>query len=266
MARYVIGGDVGSSGYKTVLLDIESGEIKATVNIAYEVEWVKPNWAQQDPFLWKEAFVKATKRLIKDSGIRDREVEGIAFSGQQHGAVVVDKDNQPLHEAILWCCQRSAKECKDIEEAVARGTAEKDAYVKEIGMHAMAGLQGPKVLWLHNHLPQIYKKIEQLLFPKDWLKAEISREKRWATELSDLSGSGYLKLDGTVSELVTGVMKISHSWIPEILPSTSYVGTISEEVAKESGLSADTKIFGGGGDNPCSMLGNNAYLLESVGT
>ena len=150
MARYVIGGDVGSSGYKTVLLDIESGEIKATANVTYEVDWVKPNWAQQDPFLWKEAFVKATKRLIKDSGIRDREVEGIAFSGQQHGAVVVDKENQPLHEAILWCCQRSARECTDIEETVARETAEKDAYVKEIGMHAMAGLQGPKVLWLHN--------------------------------------------------------------------------------------------------------------------
>lgn len=266
MARYVIGGDVGSSGYKTVLLDIESGEIKATANITYEVNWVKANWAQQDPFLWKEAFVKASKRLVKDSGIRGEGVEGIAFSGQQHGAVVVDKNNKPLYEAILWCCQRSAQECKDIEEAVARETAEKDAYLKEIGMHAMAGFQGPKVLWLYNHLPQIYKKIEQLLFPKDWLKAEISREKRWVTELSDLSGSGYLKLDGTVSELVMRVMKLSHNWIPEILPSTSYVGTISEEIAKETGLSKDTKIFGGGGDNPCSMLGNNAYLLESVGT
>lgn len=266
MARYVIGGDVGSSGYKTILLDIESGEIKATANITYEVNWVKANWAQQDPFLWKEAFVKASKRLVKDSGIRGEGVEGIAFSGQQHGAVVVDKNNKPLYEAILWCCQRSAQECKDIEEAVARETAEKDAYLKEIGMHAMAGVQGPKVLWLYNHLPQIYKKIEQLLFPKDWLKAEISREKRWVTELSDLSGSGYLKLDGTVSELVMRVMKLSHNWLPEVLPSTSYVGTISEEIAKETGLSMDTKIFGGGGDNPCSMLGNNAYLLESVGT
>jgi len=45
MVRYVIGGDVGSSGYKTVLLNIESGEIKATVNVPYEVNWVKPNWA-----------------------------------------------------------------------------------------------------------------------------------------------------------------------------------------------------------------------------
>lgn len=266
MARYVIGGDVGSSGYKTVLLDIESGEIKATANVTYEVDWVKPNWAQQNPFLWKEAFAKATKRLIKNSGIRGEGVEGIAFSGQQHGAVVTDKENQPLHEAILWCCQRSAKECTDIEEAVARETDEKDAYIKEIGMHAMAGFQGPKVLWFYNHLPQVYKKIEQLLFPKDWLKTEISREKRWTTELSDLSGSGYLKLDGTVSELVMRVMKLSHHWIPEVLPSTSYVGAISEEVAEETGLSVDTKIFGGGGDNPCSMLGNNAYLLESVGT
>ena len=177
MARYVIGGDVGSSGYKTVLLDIESGEIKATANVTYEVNWVKPNWAQQDPLLWKKAFIKATKEILKSSRVAGEEVEGIAFSGQQHGAVVVDKDNQPLYEAILWCCQRSAQECKDIEETLAEETGEADAYVTEIGMHAMPGFQGPKVLWIYRHLPEVYKKTEQLLFPKDWLKVEISQEK-----------------------------------------------------------------------------------------
>lgn len=266
MARYVIGGDVGSSGYKAVLLDMETGEVKATASVVYEVNWVKPSWAQQDPILWKRAFIKATKRLLKNAGIASKEVEGIAFSGQQHGAVVVDKDNQPLYEAILWCCQRSAQECKDIEESVAKETAKTDAYVEEIGMHAMPGFQGPKVLWIYRHLPQVYKRTEQLLFPKDWLKTEISREKRWATELSDLSGSGYLRLDGTLSELVMKVMKLNSRWVPEILPSTSQVGTVSEGIAKKTGLDVDTRIFGGGGDNPCSMLGNNAYLLESVGT
>ena len=266
MARYVIGGDVGSSGYKTVLLDIESGEIKATSSVPYEVNWVKPNWAQQDPSFWKQAFTKATKELLKKQRVKDEEIEGIAFSGQQHGAVVVDKDNQPLHEAILWCCQRSAQECKDIEEAVAKETARTDTYVKEIGMHAVPGFQGPKVLWIYRCLPRVYKRTEKLLFPKDWLKAEISREKRWATELSDLSGSGYLRGDGTLSELVMEIMKINSRWIPEILPSSSQVGTVSEKIAKEVGLNEDTRIFGGGGDNPCSMLGNNAYLLESMGT
>ncbi len=266
MARYVIGGDVGSSGYKAVLLDMETGEVKATASVVYEVNWVKPSWAQQDPILWKRAFIKATKRLLKNAGITSKEVEGIAFSGQQHGAVVVDKDNQPLYEAILWCCQRSAQECKDIEESVAKETARTDACVEEIGMHAMPGFQGPKVLWIYRYLPQVYKRTEQLLFPKDWLKTEISREKRWATELSDLSGSGYLRLDGTLSELVMKVMKLNSRWVPEILPSTSQVGTVSEGIAKKTGLDVDTRIFGGGGDNPCSMLGNNAYLLESVGT
>jgi len=266
MARYVIGGDVGSSGYKTVLLDIESGEARATAHVDYEVDWVRASWAQQDPFLWKGAFVGATRELLRVPGIMGGEVEGIAFSGQQHGAVVVDKKNEPLHDAILWCCQRSAQECKDIEESAARETGVKDAYVKEVGMHAMPGFQGPKVLWLFRHLPQVHRQVEQLLFPKDWLKAEISREKRWAAELSDLSGSGYLKLDGTVSELLTRLMKVNQRWIPEGLPSTSCVGHISEEIAKETGLDADVQIFGGGGDNPCSMLGNNAHLLESVGT
>jgi len=255
MARYVIGGDVGSSGYKAVLLDMETGEVKATASVVYEVNWVKPSWAQQDPILWKRAFMKATKGLLKNAGIASKEVEGIAFSGQQHGAVVVDKDNQPLYEAILWCCQRSAQECKDIEESVAKETARTDAYVEEIGMHAMPGFQGPKVLWIYRHLPQVYKRTEQLLFPKDWLKTEISREKRWATELSDLSGSGYLRLDGTLSELVMKVMKLNSRWVPEILPSTSQVGTVSEGIAKKTGLDVDTRIFGGGGDNPCSMLG-----------
>ncbi|GAH93332.1 unnamed protein product [marine sediment metagenome] len=85
MARYVIGGDVGSSGYKAVLLDMETGEVKATASVVYEVNWVKPSWAQQDPILWKRAFIKATKRLLKNAGIASKEVEGIAFSGQQHG-------------------------------------------------------------------------------------------------------------------------------------------------------------------------------------
>lgn len=266
MARYVIGGDVGSSGYKTVLLDIESGKIKGAINITYEINWIKPNWAQQDPLLWKQAFIKATRKLLKRQKIKSEKIEGIAFSGQQHGAVLVDKNNQPLYEAILWCCQRSAEECKDIEEALAKETGRRDAYVEEIGMHAMPGFQGPKVLWIYRHLPDVYKKAEKLLFPKDWLKTEISREKSWTTELSDLSGSGYLRLDGTLSKMVMRVMKLNFSWVPEILPSSSQVGIVSEEIARKTGLSEYTRIFGGGGDNPCSLLGNNAYLLESMGT
>jgi len=172
-----------------------------------------------------------------------------------------------LYEAILWCCQRSAQECKGIEEGLAKETGRADAYVKEIGMHAMPGFQGAKVLWIYRHLPEVYKKTEQLLFPKDWLKVEISQEKRWTTELSDLSGSGYLRLDGRLSELVMKVIKLNPSWLPEVLPSTTQTGTISEEIAKKTGLSSDTRIFGGGGDNPCSMLGNNTsseYATDDI--
>ncbi len=266
MSEYVIGGDVGSSGYKSVLLNLNTGEIKATVNIPYEINWVKENWAEQDPYLWKSAFIEGTRKLLKKANIKEKEIKGIAFSGQQHGAVLVNKDNKPLYNAILWCCQRSAEECKEIEEKLAQESGKKDFYVKEIGIHTLPGFQGPKILWIYKHLPNVYKKVRKLLFPKDWLKIEISREKRWTTELSDLCGSGYLNLKGELSEAVMKVMRINKEWIPEILPSTLEVGTLSMEIAKNTGLKETVKIFGGGGDNPCSLIGNNATLLESIGT
>jgi len=266
MGEYVIGGDVGSSGYKSVLLNLNTGVIKATVNIPYEINWVKENWAEQDPYLWKSAFIEGTKKLLEKANIKGKEIKGIAFSGQQHGAVLIDKNNKPLYNAILWCCQRSAEECKEIEEKLAQESDKEEFYVKEIGMHALPGFQGPKVLWVYKYLPNVYKKIRKLLFPKDWLKIEISKEKRWTTELSDLCGSGYLNLKGELSEAVMKVMRINKEWIPEILPSTLEVGTLSTEIAKNTGLKETVKIFGGGGDNPCSLVGNNAILLESVGT
>jgi len=266
MSEYVIGGDVGSSGYKSVLLNLNTGEIKATVNIPYEITWVKENWAEQNPYLWKEAFIKGTKELLEKTGVKGKEIQGISFSGQQHGAVLVDEANVPLYNAILWCCQRSAGECKEIEERLAKESGEDNFYVKEIGIHALPGFQGPKILWIYKNLPGIYKKIKKLLFPKDWLKIEISREKNWTTELSDLSGSGYLNLKGELSEPVMRAMKINREWIPEILPSTLEVGTLSKEIAVHTGLKEGIKVYGGGGDNPCSMIGNNAILLESVGT
>ena len=94
-----IGVDLGTSSVKLVLMD-ETGDIKKIVSEEYPLYFPKTGWSEQNPSDWYEKFTQAVKDLTKDCD--KSQIDGISFSGQMHGLVILDENDEVIRPAILW--------------------------------------------------------------------------------------------------------------------------------------------------------------------
>ena len=94
----VIGLDVGTSGTKAIAMN-QKGELLASALVEYPLHAPKPNWAEQDPADWNRAAFAALADLA--GKVDAKEVKAIGLTGQMHGSVFLDKDNNVIRPALL---------------------------------------------------------------------------------------------------------------------------------------------------------------------
>ncbi|MBI1388117.1 MAG: xylulokinase [bacterium] len=260
---YLIGLDVGTSGTKTVLFD-ENGKALASVTEEYPLHTPKPGWTEQDPADWRRAAAATLKAVLAQSGVNPAEVKGIGLSGQMHGSVFLDENNNVVRPAILWNDGRTAAECDEITQTIG------EAKLLELCSNpALTGFTAPKALWLKNHEPDHFKKTKTLVLPKDYVRYCMIGE--LAMEVSD--GAGTLlfnvKQRGWCNE-VLDALGVPREWMPPMRESTDVCGRVTAAFAAETGLAEGTPVVGGGADNACGATGTGVVVegrvLSSLGT
>ena len=95
-----LGLDCGTSGLKALLTD-ESGAPIASAQRAYSPDHPRPGWSEQDPEVWAAAMAGAIADLRNSAGKAIGALRAIGFSGQMHGAVLLDRAMKPVRPAIL---------------------------------------------------------------------------------------------------------------------------------------------------------------------
>lgn len=117
--EYIIGVDLGTSGTKTVLFDRQGG-IAASATVEYPLYQPENGWAEQDPGDWWRAAAATIKQVIEESKVDPGDIKGVGLSGQMHGLVMLDKEGDVLRRSIIWCDQRSGRQCGEITDLVGR--------------------------------------------------------------------------------------------------------------------------------------------------
>ena len=115
MNRYLIGLDIGTSGTKCLLCDDE-GKVLASSTQTYPLYTPRHGWAEQNPEDWWEAVKRGLKALFEKHPVDKDRIIGLSFSGQMHGLVALDDQMNVIRPAILWCDQRTQKQCDEITE------------------------------------------------------------------------------------------------------------------------------------------------------
>ena len=161
---YVIGVDCGTSGTKTVLFD-EKGTVIASATIEYPMYQPKNGYAEQWPGDWANAMIDTIKAVMGKSGVKKEDVKGIGISGQMHGLVMLDKDNNVIRPSIIWCDQRTEKEVEWMTETIGR-----EKLIEITANPALTGWTAAKILWVKNNEPENYAKVAHILLPKDFLR------------------------------------------------------------------------------------------------
>jgi xylulokinase len=245
-----LGIDIGTSGTKTLAID-ETGAILASSSAEYPCEHPRPGWSEQDPELWWRATVETVRAIFATGKVRPDDVKGIGLSGQMHGSVFLDASGRVIRNALLWNDQRTAAECREIEERAGG----KEALIRLVANPALTGFTAPKLLWLRNHEPANWERVRQVLLPKDYIRYRLTGS--YATEVSDASGTLLLDVaNRRWSRELLDRLEIDPALLPPCYESPEVSGQVGELCAKETGLSVGTPVVGGGGDQPAGAVGN----------
>lgn len=257
----MLGLDVGTSGTKAIAMD-ETGKLLASAMVEYPLHSPKPGWAEQDPADWKRAAFEVLAKLA--SQISPREVKGLGLTGQMHGSVFLDANNQVLRPAILWCDQRTAKQCGDITAKVGE-----QRLIEMVSNPALTGFTAPKILWLRENEPHLYEKVKKILLPKDYIRFELTGE--FATDVADASGTLLFDVTNRCwhKELLS-ILGIEASFMPSAFEGPEVTGTLSADAAAKTGLPAGIPVVAGGGDQAAGGVGcgivRTGVISSTLGT
>jgi xylulokinase len=115
-----LGLDCGTSGLKALLTD-DSGAPVASATRAYSPDRPEPGWSEQDPEVWRAAMAGAIADLHGSASRPLGALKAIGFSGQMHGAVVLDRFDRPVRPAILHNDGRAVAEAAELARSCPSG-------------------------------------------------------------------------------------------------------------------------------------------------
>ncbi|WKA55398.1 xylulokinase [Planococcus shixiaomingii] len=261
--KYVVGVDLGTSAVKILLVD-KQGNVVKSVSKPYPLIQEKTGYSEQNPQDWVDQTTFGLVDLLKDFDGDVNDIEGISFSGQMHGLVLLDEQNEVLRPAILWNDTRTTLQCQQIYDVVG------EKRLLEITKNpALEGFTLPKILWVRQFEPEIFSRVKTFVLPKDYLRYKLTGQLQM--EYSDAAGT--LLLDVSNKEWSTelcGLLELDSSLCPPLIGSHEEVGTVTAEFAAASGLSPSTRVFAGGADNACGAIGagilEDGKTLCSIGT
>jgi len=240
-----LGIDLGTSSVKAVIVD-ENQAVVASASSPLRVDRPAPTWSEQNPEAWWQATVAAVGTLKQEHGKALAAVRGIGLSGQMHGATLLDAADKPLRPAILWNDGRSEAQCAALEQV--------PEFRKVAGNLVMPGFTAPKLKWVAEHEPEVFRKVAKVLLPKDYLRLRLTGE--YVSEPSDAAGTLWLDVaQRTWSPALLEATGLGLEHMPSLVEGSAPSGHITRAIAAELGLPEGIVVAGGAGDNAAGAIG-----------
>jgi xylulokinase len=245
----VLGIDVGTGGTRAVLIDAQGRVISSATAEHAPMSSPHIGWAEQSPEDWWRAACEATKACLAKSPAAAREVSGIGLTGQMHGLVLLDAQDQVVRPALLWCDQRTEEECREITQKVGL-----QRLIELTANPALTGFTLPKIWWVQRHEPQLWARVRSLMLPKDYIRFRLTGER--ATDVADASGTLMFDVVNRVwSKPILKVSRVDESLLPKVFESPEISGRVNEEGARLAGLRPGIPVVAGAGDQAAGAVG-----------
>ena len=263
---YLLGYDIGSSSVKASLVNVDSEKCVASSffpKTEAEIKAVQPGWAEQDPDSWWSYLKSATQAVMTESGVAANDIAAIGISYQMHGLVCVDKNQQVLRPAIIWCDSRAVPYGQKAFETLGEATCLSHL------LNSPGNFTASKLAWVKEHEPEIYERIDKIMLPGDYIAMKMSGT--ICTTISGLSeGMLWDFKKNEVASLLMDYYGFDSKLIPEIKLTFSEQGRVNSWAAKELGLKEGIPITYRAGDQPNNALSLNVFnpgeIASTAGT
>src|SRR2546422_5933533 len=260
---YLVGIDVGTTNTKTVIFDVETGHISAVGSCRTIAHHPIAEWSEFDAEdLWG-TVLQSIQAAVQHCDQPER-IRAISVASMGESAFPIDAEGNVLYPAIAWYDQRTVAESQWWEDTVGQ---ERIFNITGQILHPVFGVN--KLLWLRNHVPQVFERIHHWLSIEDFVLWKLSGS--FATDYSIASRTMLFDQSTlTWSEPLLQQAGLPAMWFSPAFPSGTAIGTVRKEVAEKTGLPQQAIVSTGGHDHLCGALAAGVtrpgHLLESIGT
>jgi sugar (pentulose or hexulose) kinase len=262
--KYILSVDIGTTSLKAVLFD-EKLKSVSRFKVDYDTDYPATGWAEQDADQWWAALKTAVDGIFragtKQIDVSDLEI--VAVDAMTPTVVPVGRNGRPLRKSLIWMDRRAEAESRMIGENLG------EALYRISGNHNDPSNFSPKVRWIRDHEPEIYRSTDKFLYANSFIVYKLT-----GVYSMDVTQCGLSQLCDTLKgcwsdQLIQG-SGIDREKLPEIFESTEIIGNIREDAAKFLGLSTRTRVIAGAMDNVAAGMGagivKNKDLYISAGT
>jgi len=242
---FVAALDLGTTGCRTFIFDL-AGTIIAGDYQEWTSFYPTPSSVEQDANAWWGSIKKTIENAIKKSGIDKAEIISLSITNQRETIVPVDKDGNPLHNALVWQDRRTIDQVEFIKNKIGL-----DRIYETTGLTIDPYFSATKILWFKDKKPDIYQKTHKFLLVSDFIIYKLTGQ--FYTDFSNASRTMLFDINKLkYSEEISSELEIDLDKMPEAIESGVDIGEI---VSNETHFDSKTLVITGAGDQQSAALG-----------
>jgi xylulokinase len=244
-----LGIDVGTGGTRALIVDAEGHVVSSATEEHEAFASPRIGWAEQDPDDWWRACGLAVREALDRASLDGGRIACVGFSGQMHGAVMLDASDAVVRPALIWCDVRTEKQCLDLARKIGS-----EQLIRLTCNPALPNFTLTKFLWVRENEPENWRRVRSVMLPKDYVRFRMTGER--ATDVADASGT--LLLDVAKRRWSTEMIQqvdIDESMLPRLYESEDVCGKVTASGASATGLKLGTPVVAGAGDQAAGATG-----------
>lgn len=265
LQKYLIGVDLGTSGTKTALYQID-GTLVAEANREVPIYYPKVGVVEQENNDFYQTAAETVRECLEGSGVDPRKVAGIGFDSQMAGIGSIDGDYKPATRFDSWLDMR----CQPYIEQMERDAGDR---ITELTGCAPTCDAGPKILWWQNERPEEYGRIAKFVTPAAYVAGSMAglKSDQAFMDYTFIHFSGFSDSKALAwSDELCRRFGVDIDKLPQIVEPWKVIGEVTETAAKDFGLAQGTLIAAGCGDTAACALGagvvHPGMLFDTAGT
>lgn len=256
----LLGIDIGTSSIKTAVIDAASGQLLAMAQYPdseNDIKSLQPGWAEQSADTWWQQVQQAILRVNASGAYDPKDIGAIGIAYQMHGLVVVDKAQNTLRDAIIWCDSRAIPYGEEARQHI--GPEKCLSHL----LNSPGNFTASKLAWVKQNEPEVYAQIDKIMLPGDFIAMKLTGDA--TTSVAALSeGIFWDFAEERLSPDVMNTYGFDVSLIPTVQPVFSEHGKLQSSVAASLGLEAGIPVTYKAGDQPNNALSLNVLKPGEV--
>ncbi|ELR0534464.1 xylulokinase [Escherichia coli] len=265
---YYAGIDCGTQGTKVIIIEPETSTIFGTGSAPHPLIAGSNGRREQNVNWWTDALCLAFKQAVAVAGISPKLIKTISVSAQQHGFIPLDKNGIALYPAKLWCDTETYIENTQFMNQLGGNKG----ALKSLGLTVATGYTASKIIWFKKHYPELWARMYHVLLPHEYINFWLTGE--FASEYGDASGSGLFDIRSRTwsthaISLIDDSGKLTEALPPLVSPGC-IIGKVNKKAKEILGVSPDTTVACGSGDNMMGAIGtgniNTGIVTMGLGT